>query len=104
MSTYEQQCQADARLAILAELARQRDATLNAINLGRVVDAMGVRRSSDWIETQLARLEELGAVNLRQVDMAGFGSVTVATLTRTGRDHVDRRALLHGVTSPADEI
>jgi len=41
---------------MLAELARQRDATLNAINLGRVVDAMGVRRSRDWIETQLPAL------------------------------------------------
>lgn len=104
MSSYEQQCQEDARLAILAELARQRDATLNAINLGRVIDAMGVRRTRDWIETQLLRLEELGAVNLRRLDLAGFGQVTVATLTRTGRDHVDRRALLAGVTPPADEV
>lgn len=104
MSSYEQQCQADARLAILAELARQRDATLNAVNLTRVIDAMGVRRTRDWVDTQLMRLEEMGAINLRKLDLAGFGETLVATLTRTGRDHVERRALLAGVTSPADEI
>ena len=103
MSGWEQRCQEDARLALLAELARQRDATLNSQSMVRVLDAIGVRRSRDWVETQLARLEDLNAVNLRRAEIPGLGQVTVATLTRTGREHVERRALLAGVTAPADE-
>lgn len=103
MSSYEQKCQEDARLAILAELARQRDATLNSRSIERVVGALGMRRTDEWIENQLRRLEEFGAVNVRQTDLPGLGRVLIATLTRTGRDHVDRRALLTGVSAPADE-
>lgn len=102
MSTWEIQCQQDARLAILAELARQNDATLNSLSITRVVDMLGIRRSRDWVETQLSVLEGLGAVNLRQVEMPGLGIVTVAILTRSGRDHVDRRTRIHGITAPAD--
>lgn len=103
MGDYEQRCREDARLAILAELAGQRDATLNSLSIARVVDALGIRRSRDWVEDQLRRLDEAGAVNLRDVDLPGLGRVIVATLTRTGRDHVERRALLTGVSAPADE-
>lgn len=93
---------ADARLAILAELARQRDATLNSPLITRLIDSMGYRRSRDWIETQLRKLEELGAVTIREVDLPGFGNVLIASLTRTGRDHVERRSTLVGVSAPAD--
>lgn len=104
MTSYEQKCQEDARLLILAELARQRDATLNALAIGELVDTFGIRRARAWVETQLNQLEELGAVNLRRVDMPGFGEVAVATLTRSGRDHVERRSRLAGVSIPADEV
>ncbi|MBV1917599.1 MAG: hypothetical protein KUG65_06015 [Sphingomonadaceae bacterium] len=102
MSSYEQKCQEDARLAILAELARQRDATLNVLSITRVIDAIGIRRSRDWVETQLSRLEELGAVNLTHSELAGLGNVTIARLTRSGRDHVEGRSLISGVSRPAD--
>ena len=102
MSEFENKCQADARLTILGELAQQRDGAANSINLARLVDLMGWRRSREWVETQLMRLEELGAIQLRRADLPGLGNVVIATLTRTGRDHVDRRALLAGVTAPAD--
>lgn len=102
MSGFEDAVAADGRLAILAELARQRDATLNGVTMTRVLDALGIRRSRDWVETQLAKLEELGAITLVRIDMPGFGQVAVATLTRAGRDHVERRATIAGVTHPAD--
>lgn len=102
MSDYDLKCQEDARLVILAELAKQRDATLNALSITRVVDALGLRRSREWIDTQLAKLEDLGAVQLATSDLPGLGKVTVATLTRAGRDHVERRGFIHGVTAPAD--
>ena len=102
MSGYEQKCQEDARLAILAELARQRDATLNSRSIAVVIDALGMRRTNEWIENQLRRLEEFGAIAITDSTLPGLGRVLIATLTRTGRDHVDRRALLAGVSIPAD--
>lgn len=104
MSDWETKCQQDARLAILAELARQKPApTLNVLNLTRVVEALGVRRPREWVETQLSWLENMGAVNLQASDLPGLGKVIVATLTRTGRDHVDQRNVIAGVTLPADQ-
>ena len=100
--SYEQRCQEDARLAILAELAQQRDATLNSRSITRVIEALGMRRTNEWTENQLRRLEEFGAIRLSEADLPGLGRVLIATLTRTGRDHVERRALLAGVSNPAD--
>ncbi|MEQ1499155.1 MAG: hypothetical protein ABL914_10875 [Novosphingobium sp.] len=90
----------DARLAILAELAQQRDETLNVLSITRLVDALGIRRSREWIDTQLGKLEELGAIELRQSEIAGLGTVSVATLTAAGRDHVERRSTIAGVSAP----
>lgn len=87
----------DARLIILQELARQNDARLNEMSLTHVLDAMGITRSRDWVRTQLNALADLDAVKL-----AGFGTVTIAELTRHGRDHVERRAMLSGVSRPGD--
>lgn len=94
----DDQIAADARLIILRELARQSDARLNDVVLARVLDAMGVARSRDWLRTQLRRLAELEAIRLDEV-----ATVYVATLRQAGRDHVDRRVLLEGVSRPADE-
>lgn len=100
--SYEQKCQEDARLAILAELARQRDATLSSLSITRLIDALGMRRTNEWTENQLRRLEDYGAIRLTESDLPGLGRVLIATITRAGRDHVDRRALLAGVSVPAD--
>lgn len=102
MSEFENKCQADARLAILGELAQLRDGTASSNQLMPLIDLMGRRRSREWVETQLLHLEDLGAIRLRRVDLPGLGNVAVATLTRTGRDHVERRAVLGGVSAPAD--
>ena len=91
---------ADARLAILAELAQQRDETLNVLSITRLVDAMGIRRSREWIDTQLGKLEELGAIELRETDIAGLGKVSIATLTEAGRNHVQRRSTIAGISAP----
>lgn len=98
MSDYEKAIAEDARLAVLTELASQTDGTLNDASMTRVLDVVGIRRSREWVQTQLNKLAELGAVNLRTV--AGY---TVATITRDGRDHVERRTVLVGVSRPADE-
>ena len=99
-AAYEQQCQADARLAILAELAAQDDETLNSRNLALMVDQVVPRRPVEWVEAQLVWLEGMGAVSLRRSDLPGLGAVAITTLTATGRNHVERRSLLPGVTRP----
>jgi hypothetical protein len=89
---------ADARLIILRELAAQTDARSNDLVLDRVLDTLGVRRSRDWLRTQLRKLVELEAVRIQEV-----GTVMVVSLRRAGRDHVERRAVIEGVSRPADE-
>ena len=102
MNGYDAQCRADARLAILAELARQADGTLSNRVLAPMVELLVPRRPAAWVDAQLVWLGEMGAVRLTQHDIAGVGWVIIATLTRTGRDHVERRAAIPGVATPAD--
>lgn len=102
MSSYEQKCQEDARLAILAELARQRDATLNSRSLATLIDLVVPRKTREWVETQLDWLDSMGAIKVTRSDLPGLGPVSIATITRTGRDHVERRIVINGITRPAD--
>ena len=90
---------ADARLLMLRELTQQIGARCNDAVLQYVLDVHGISRSRDWVRTQLRWLEEMGAVQL-----ATAGSTLIATLRAFGRDHVERRALIDGVSPPPDEI
>lgn len=72
---------------------------MNEVIIERVLDVFGHHRSRDWVRTQLRKLEELGAVRLDEV-----GTVMVATLTRTGLDHVERRAFVDGVARPSPGV
>ena len=87
----------DARLCILRELANQTNGQLNDATLLQVLDIFGFNRSREWLRTQLNKLEELGAVQLSQA-----GTVVVAELRRAGRDHVERRAVIDGISRPSD--
>lgn len=95
---YAEELAADARLCILKELALQVDGRLNEITLMRVLDAFGIRRDRDWVRTQLRALAQLDAVKVSEA-----GTVMVAALTKLGRNHVERRAIIEGVTRPSDE-
>lgn len=86
---------ADARLAILKELVRQVDGRLNEILVRRTLDVYGIRRDRDWIVTQLRKLEALGAIELSDA-----GGVAVAKILPAGRDHVEERGVIEGVTRP----
>ena len=85
----------DARLTILKELARQVDGRLSELLIRRVLDLYGIRRDRDWVVTQLRKLEALGAVELQEA-----GDVLVARISPAGRDHVEERAVIAGVTRP----
>jgi repressor of nif and glnA expression len=89
----------DARLVILKELAAMGDGRLNENILVRVLDAFGYRRSREWVRTQLRKLEDVGAVVLVEA-----GSVLVASITRSGLDHVERRSVLEGVARPSPGV
>lgn len=90
--------EADARLVLLRELAAQADGRCNSTVLSEVLFSFGHNRSRDWLITQLRALAEIGAVTLVEI-----GTVTIATLTQRGLDHVERRAVLPGVKRPSLE-
>lgn len=88
----------DARFMILAELAGQADGHLNAISLRSILEMRyGVNRSPEWIETQLNKLTELGAVEARR-----GGAILIAQILPPGLDHLQGRTILAGVTRPRD--
>ncbi|ALG60891.1 MULTISPECIES: hypothetical protein [Citromicrobium] len=88
---------AEARLIILRELAGQTDGRLSSLSIRSILDVHAIRRDGDWIATQLRKLESLGAVELGEA-----GSTLIAKITRTGRDHVEERAVLSGVARPSE--
>ena len=96
MSSYKEHMAADARLVILRTLAKERDYRLNETILTAALDSFGHRQSREWVRTQLRKLEVLGAVTLTEA-----GSVLVATVTRTGLDHLDLRTTIEGVLRPS---
>jgi len=87
----------EARLYILKELAQQPDGRLSIMLIKRVLDSYELRRDRDWIETQLRKLETLGAVTI-----GGRDKVLIARLERPGRDHIEERSFLAGVMKPAE--
>ncbi len=97
MTTLAEAITGDARLTILTELTRQVDGRLSDLLLARVLDLYGIRRDRDWVRTQLRKLEQLGAIELTPI-----GETLVARIVRVGRDHVEERAVIEGVTRPAD--
>lgn len=99
MESYEAHLTEDARLTILKELASQTDGRLNETILLSVLDTFGHRRSRDWLRTQLRALAELGAVTISEA-----GTVMVASITRLGGDHVERRQIIEGVARPSPGV
>lgn len=88
---------ADARLQILRELAAQNDGRLSILPLQRALDVYGIKRDRDWIFTQLRKLEALNAI---EIQMAG--ELPIARIARAGRDHLDERVVIEGITRPAE--
>ncbi|MBL4640625.1 MAG: hypothetical protein JKX86_02315 [Verrucomicrobiales bacterium] len=88
---------ADARLQILRELAAQTDGRLSILPLQRALDVYGIKRDRDWVFTQLRKLEALDAINIQMA-----GEMPIARIARVGRDHLDERAVIEGITRPAE--
>ncbi|MEX0971512.1 MAG: hypothetical protein WD046_13825 [Paracoccaceae bacterium] len=86
---------ADARLAILQALVREASRSHNEQLLQAALDAVGIVRARDYTRTQMRALESTGAVTLREA-----GDLLIATLTRTGLDHLSGRAIIDRVAQP----
>lgn len=97
--SYSEHVARDARLVILRALAKETDGRLNETVLTAALDSFGYRRSRDWVRTQLRMLEEVGAVANTEA-----GSILVASLTRAGLDHVERRTVIEGIARPSPEV
>jgi len=96
--SYDEKIAEDGRLVILKELAAQVDGRLNEVSLQRVLDAFAIKRSREWVRTQLRKLAELEAVRLTEA-----GTVMIAQIRTLGRNHVEHREVIDGVTRPSDD-
>ena len=96
--SYDDRVAEDARLVILRELAKQIDGRCNEVLLTRVLDTFGIRRSREYVRTQLRAMDELGAIRVDEV-----GTVMVGSIRKAGRNHVERRGIIEGIARPSDE-
>jgi len=96
--SYDETVAEDARLVILKELAVQVDGRSNEVILTRVLDTFAIRRSREWVRTQLRKLAELGCVRITEA-----GTVLIAQITTLGRNHVERREIVDGISRPSDD-
>lgn len=96
--SYDESVAEDARLIILKELAVQVDGRSNEVILTRVLDNFAIKRSREWVRTQLRKLGELGTVRVSEA-----GTVLIVSLTQLGRNHVERREIVEGISRPSDD-
>lgn len=96
--SFDQFMTEDARLIMLRELASQANGTLNETIMVKVLETFAHNRSRDWVRGQFAWLASVGAVKVVEA-----GSVHIASITRAGLDHVERKAILPGVARPSPE-
>lgn len=89
----------DARLIILRGLAEETDGTMNETLLTVLLRSFGHNRSRDYVRSQIRKLDELGAVTVTEA-----GTVMIASITRAGLDHVERRSIIEGIARPSPEV
>ena len=85
-----------ARLIVLKALAQQVDETLNSDLILPELVKFGIRRDRSWLHQEMRWLQTMGAVTVIEA-----GSLLVATLAETGRQHLDRMIAIEGVLRPS---
>ncbi|EFO30947.1 putative bacteriophage protein GP26 [Roseibium sp. TrichSKD4] len=99
MSSYKDFADQNIRLIILRALAPETDYSLNGDMVLANLERFGHFKSLDYLRAQLSWLQdEAGAVRVLEQ-----GSTVVATLTRRGQDHVERRTVIPGIQRPSPE-
>lgn len=86
----------EARLTILKALGEQVNESLNSSILQQVLATFAITMERAWVHQQIEYLETMGAVTV-----VPAGSVKIATLTETGRRHLDRHCHIEGVKRPS---
>lgn len=94
--TMDQIIREEARLIILRALAMQVDERLGSPLLGEELAHFGITRDRAWVHTELAWLQEAGAVVVTEA-----GSIRVAQLTERGARHLARAFVIEGVKRPS---
>ncbi len=95
---YKAWIQENIRLIILKALAEQENATLNDYGLGKELEGFGYNKTPEFIRNQLLWLEKsVGAVRTWTL-----GTAMMASLTKAGRWHIERRHTLEGIQAPGD--
>lgn len=98
MSGYPDHFTQNARLVILRYLYEDTGNSANDSLVQQHLETFGIRRSRDFTRTQMLALRDLGAVKVVEA-----GTALIATLTRAGMDHVERRSIIAGVQRPSLE-
>lgn len=93
---YDDHYRATARLTILRALSDETDYRLADTMILRVLETFAIKRSRDWLRTELRWLEDVGAIRRHEI-----GTVIVAELTEAGLDHVERRRVIEGILKPS---
>lgn len=99
--TYAAAWNENAYLVMLKELAKQSDGRLNEMLLSLTLDAFGYRMTRGMVKGAMRVLEELGAARIEAVADDKGGEFLIATITREGVEHLERRAFLDGIAKPS---
>jgi len=88
----------EARYIVLRALNDTPDYTLSDALLERFLEEFGIRRSREFVRSELSYLADIGAVTVKK-----FETTSIAKVTQRGRDHVARKIVLDGVKRPNPE-
>lgn len=98
MTSIKPQIDANKRLIVLRSLNETDDGRMNETMLSRALEIYGYSLSREQVRDLLKWLDERDAID---TEMAG-GVVMIATLTRRGSDHVNRRGPpIEGIDQPS---
>jgi len=99
MSKFDKILEQDLRMVILRALSEQPDYTCNESILNQIAERYGHVKSRDHMKSQLRWLEDVAAIELKDVE--GF---LIAILTRKGQDHVEGRAIIDDIKRPGPKV
>lgn len=87
----------DARLVMLKELALQPDGRLNQKLMSATLDAFAYKWPMAQVQAEMRHLASLGAAQVEE-NKPGY---LVASITRAGVEHLERRAFIDGIARPS---
>ena len=94
----KQEMRENQRLVVLRALASTNDGRLNETLIQRELDHFGYGLTRDEVRDVLRWLEERAAVEI----VMAADVIMVATLTRRGEDHIERRGVpVEGIAMPS---